>query len=263
VSAPLDPRDVPDQWEFYFCQLEDVLASISVNLWFLEAAPLESADTLYTVRIKMLDPDSHGLGTSGEADALYRAELSVAEALAPLGLYFVGRMRTAGKWRLVFFGPPGRERDVGDTVSSWVGARQVDTIAKADPEWSFARDFLFPDEERQQWIRDRQVVERLRDRGDSLSAPRRVDHRIYFRQEAHRDAFLAEVRDLGFDVAPAAELVAAEGSDERVYLAQIARTDPVELDAIHEVVCTLRDVASRHEGTYDGWETMVVGGSAN
>ena len=46
---------VPDEWDFYPCRVDDAPASIFLNLWFEKKAPVTSADTLYWLRIQMLD----------------------------------------------------------------------------------------------------------------------------------------------------------------------------------------------------------------
>jgi len=112
---------------------------------------------------------------------------------------------------------------------------------------------------------DRRVAEALSKGGDPLTEPRRVDHWIYFASEPPRDAFIEEARTLGFAVEDATNEPDKVVPDRaafaaRPFVAHIYRTDSVQLDEIHEVAWTLHELASRHGGEYDGWQTSVETG---
>ena len=49
-------------------------------------------------------------------------------------------------------------------------------------------------------------------------------------------------------------------SVDRRFCAQVFRTDPTELDHIHEVAMSLLDAAARHGGAYDGWTAVPTRG---
>jgi len=121
------------------------------------------------------------------------------------------------------------------------------------PDWGFSRESLRPDAERRRWIADRHVVEALQDRGDTLTLARPVHHWAFFTSASARDGFVAEAARDGFVVA---ELVdAAEGA--RAFGARLDRVDPVDLDHIHDVAMGLVELAARHDGDYDGWDTAL------
>jgi hypothetical protein len=124
-----------------------------------------------------------------------------------------------------------------------------------DAAWSSYDEFLLPDRERRQWMQDRRIVETLESHGDEL-APRRVDHWAYFPAAPARDAFVADARRDGF----ALERASDDAGEELGFGAQVFRDDSVELDDVHEVVMTLFELAERHGGDYDGWETAVQPG---
>lgn len=46
--------------------------------------------------------------------------------------------------------------------------RSFELVVKADMEWSYDREFLYPDEERYRWIKDHRVVRRLEEHGIKL-----------------------------------------------------------------------------------------------
>jgi hypothetical protein len=244
-----DDEDAADHWEFYPCVVDDRPASIVLNLRYESARP--TVETLYWVRIHMADADEHGMGSPLEADALRAVEEAIVAAATNEGLVYVGRVRTAGVWQLALYGVPGREHALDALARrAELGDRNVEIRSEPDRDWRYFREFLLPDAERRQWMSDRQLVFVLKQHGDVLTTPRRVDHWVYFESSSSREAFVQGATRAGFELDH-------ELDDER-FGAQVFRTDPVELDHIHGVVMTLSELAEEHGGDYDGWETHIV-----
>jgi Regulator of ribonuclease activity B/Family of unknown function (DUF695) len=238
-----------DEWEFYACVVDNQPASIFLNLRYEHARP--AADTLYWVRIHMLVPSSLGMGSAGEAEALREPEAALLAAAAQLAFVYVGRLRTAGTWELAFYSAPDRVGEIDSLARrAELGGRTVEVDSKPDPDWSYYREFLLPDAERRRWIQNRRLVFTLRQHGDVVATPRRVDHWAYFETATARDAFVQSVTRDGFAL--------DQVLDGDSFGAQVFRTDSVELDHIHDVEMTLVELAEQHGGEYDGWETEIV-----
>jgi len=251
-----DALAVEDEWDFYPCRVDDAPASMFLNLWFRDRAPLAGLDTLYWFHITMRDRADHGMGSGGEADVLNPIEDAIIERARRDGLAYVGRVRTDGLWQLMLYGPAGRRASVDAIASAAAGAldgRAIATGAKADAEWSVYCEFVLPDAERWQWMMDRRVVEALAEHGDVAELPRRVDHWLYFATAGARDAFVAAASTDGF---VRDELADDARYPDATFGARVFRDDPVELEHIHEVVMRLHELAGE-DGTYDGWETSV------
>jgi len=170
----VDQHSVENEWDFYPCRVDDAPASIYLNLWFAKHAPLSSADTLYWVRIQILDKAEHGMGSAADAELLYPVQDQLHERAQANGFFYVGRLRTDGRWQLAFYGLAGR-LDTLQTLANMLDGldgRKIETGSKPDPDWRYYRDFLLPDAERHQWMQDRAVVAVLREKGDPLSIPR-------------------------------------------------------------------------------------------
>jgi len=136
-------------------------------------------------------------------------------------------------------------------------AYDYDAGARPDPEWSTYLGFLAPSEEDRQHIENRRVCEALEENGDTLSAPREIDHWAYFAEPAAREAFVAEATALGFAVRALIE----PDSDLPDIGVHLWRTDVPAYESIDDVTLTLFRLAARHGGTYDGWECTVVDSS--
>lgn len=236
-----------DDWDFYPCQVDDAPASIFLNLRYRSSAPFGDTDTHYSLRIELIDKAEHGMGSAAEADALYPIEDEVIERAQALGFLYVGRLRTAGYWELTFYAP-AESLDALAALAAGIAVRKAVAEARPDPDWDYYRDFLFPNDERREWMQDRRLVDKLQEQGDPLTTPRRVDHWLEFPTPEARNLFVADLAAEGF----ALESFSDPGG------ARVHRIDAVELETIHAAVVTLLGMAVRHGGTYDGWETVVM-----
>lgn len=241
-------------WDFYPCKVDDAPASIFLDLALLDYAQEASERTLNALRISMLQPGDHGMGEAAEADTLNPIEDFIVADAKTLGLIYVGRLRNTGVWQLTFMGTGDRTAELRDMASRHLesSGRSFDVIAREDPDWSYYRQFLYPDNEQMAWIQNRRVVDVLVQKGDSLASRRRVDHWILFPNKRAKDAFSEAVRANGFRIATDGVV----GDDNLIRL-QVYRVDSVRLEAIHAVTTELTALAAQQGGKYDGWETSV------
>ncbi len=240
-----------DAYEFYPCLVDRAPASIYVNLRYESERPTEAA-TRYWAEITMLDPGPHAIGTAAEADVLDALELAAIKRLGARGLIYVGRVRNRGTWEMTFYGPASHHEAIDEVARDAAPARRTETGSQLDPDWSYYRELLLPDDERRQWMDDRRLVDVFREQGDRLVTPRRVDHWAQLASAAARDAFITTATQRGFTVA-----ATSEDDGDRPFGVQVSRIDPIELDHIHDVVMILVDAAVQHGGEYDGWETSI------
>ncbi len=237
---------MPDEFELYPCMVDGQPASIYVNMRFEDTGE-RAGDTVYWLAVKIHDPGPHGIGTAAEAEVLDAFEEAAIASVAAAGLVYAGRMRSHGIWEITFYGEAGHE-DAVSSAAHELADHRVTTKSQLDRGWSYYQELLLPDAERRQWIDDRRLVQVLQEQGDRLHVPRRVDHWAVFPSQEARDAFIAAVRPHGFDAEIEAEQV------------RVWRTDPIELDHIHDVVMLVLDAAEAAGGDYDGWETSIESG---
>jgi Regulator of ribonuclease activity B/Family of unknown function (DUF695) len=238
--------DDDDDLAFYPCLVDNAPASIYVNLRF-ENTPPAGHDTRYTVAIAMRERGEHGIGTEAEGAALNLVEEALMARAYALGITYVGRLRTRGIWEITFYGPRGHLAPLRTLATERAGDRRVAAIMNPEPGWDYYRELLLPDAERRQWMDDRRVVQILREQGDRLATPRRVDHHLAFPTAAARDTFAVTARAAGFVVEDPGDAL-----DVRVH-----RVDPIELDHIHDVVMTLVDAATPLGGRYERWAAGI------
>jgi regulator of RNase E activity RraB len=95
----------------------------------------------------------------------------------------------------------------------------------------------------------------LQNHGDKLEVARDIDHWVYFADVLDRDAFVVAASERGFAVRSLSE---SPSSDDRRYCVQLWRSDTPSFDAIDDIAMPLFDLAIKHNGDYDGWESIVV-----
>ncbi|MDQ3367191.1 MAG: DUF695 domain-containing protein [Myxococcota bacterium] len=248
--------DLEDDYDCYPCLVDGAHASIYVNQRFERESPPE-AETRYEVTFPLREPGPHGIGTAAEAEALNAIEEALIARLAERRLLYVGRLRSRAVWEVVFYGPDGQLAAVREVARAASPDGRSPAVRSApDPEWRYYRELLMPDAERRQWMDDRRMVQVLREQGDGLRTPRRVDHQTSFATAPARDAFVAAVTSAGFTLVSAAE----DATRERPFGAHVYRADGIELDHIHDVVMTLVDAAALQGGAYEGWTASIERG---
>ena len=123
-----------------------------------------------------------------------------------------------------------------------------------DEKWNRYFNFLYPEPEQLQSIKNRKVLEELESNGDDLSKERQVDHWIYFKTENDRSAFLKSIDKENYAVVTSDFLASSADYPHRLH---ISRTDKIDQLSIDKVVLHLRRLAQKHNGDYDGWETSI------
>ncbi len=249
------PTEIPNEWEFYPCVVDDEPASILLNMWYRGNYEGLAFETLYYGRIDMLDPDDHGMGSKNEAEVLFRIEDVITGVLAQIGLVNVGRLRTDRGWQLSFYGDEGLEPQLDRAFSDALSERSYAIGAQPDPEWSYYHEFLYPDRERLQWITNRHQVQTMLEHGDDVEAERPIDHLICFNTPESRDQFALSLESNGFSNYSKKEHSGEPGDP---YMVEVMRADAAELGHIHDVVMDLAILAEKFGGDYDGWGAPIV-----
>lgn len=257
-----------EAWEFYFCSIQGRPASVMVDLGLAGAAPDAERPFLLCVRVPMRAPRPDGLSSAEEAPALRAFEDELDAAFAEIcGAAQVGRLTWSGTREFFYYGrtEEGVEQALKAAVRGAPGYESLQWRTQEDPGWSHYQEFLYPDPDDMSWILDRRVVDQLREHGDQLDKPRPVDHYAYFDDPAARDAFLGAAAAQGFageisDRESGEGAGAPEEGGEGRFGAHLCRVDPAEMGHIHEVACSLRELAAEHGGRYDGWGCPVVRG---
>ena len=99
---------------------------------------------------------------------------------------------------------------------------------------------------------DVQVVERLRSEGLDLTAPLEIRHVLSFETEG-----AARRAALEFGESPEWKVDVGRAADGPVWLFVLSHRAVVDLAAIAQLRTSLRGLAERNNGQYDGWEARA------
>jgi uncharacterized protein (TIGR01619 family) len=245
-----------DDWDFYFCKVNDVVASIAVDLGLHELAPDGSRPYLLWVRVYLKTPRPDGLSDSVEFDSLVAIEKKITESLSEkFDAILCGRITTDGR-REFYYYAARLEAFQPIVANAMIHFRdyEFDCGCQAEPDWKQYLTLLYPSDEDRQRMENRSVLEVLERKGDTLNTPRDVLHWIYFPTEIDRDAFWTAIQPLEYRIQSQLD----RPDDELPFGLCIVRFQSVKQAEIDEAVIELFRRAKDFHGDYDGWETEVI-----
>jgi regulator of RNase E activity RraB len=257
-TVPLRERDsVSDQWDFYFANVNEKLASLFVDFGIREMAPHAGNPWLLWVWVYFHHPRDDGLSSSQEVDTLSQIEDSLTDALgSAIDAFLAGRITTDGRREFYFYAPAfvGFDDAVARGMERFPDYKW-DADSHHDPEWNQYLGVLYPTRRDWQRIKNRHVIEQLQKHGDRLEKKRTVFHWAYFSHEASRGQFVAGVKERGYTVTNESDV--DDPNCRHPFGVSFERVDSVDWDSMNQVTLELLELADSLAGDYDGWETSV------
>jgi Family of unknown function (DUF695) len=127
-----------EEWEFYFSNVNDKLASLYVDLGLHKIAPMMDKPNVVWVSIKMNNPREDGLSSNKESNELYKIEDALVDKLKDkFKSIYVGRVTTTGNRDLYFyFGDTTLYDKVISDVMITFPKYHFDFGSKEDKTWS-------------------------------------------------------------------------------------------------------------------------------
>lgn len=244
-------------WDTYAVQSDKMLASVMVDLDFVQSPEAKEKANVVIVRIGLKQVLTDGMPAKAELDTLNALEEALVNTLYEgLNARYTGRYTQSGKRDFYFYTNDTSEyrRYIGSALQPFAAYQWV-VLVKPDPEHSNYRTVLYPTPEEMEHIKNKRMTDALFEKGDELTAPRRVDHFLFFKSDAARRKFLDSIHEDGFQIESGGEEL---GGKDYPFSLQISRTDKVDYDSIDKVSIYLWKLAMKHFGRYDGWETFVV-----
>ena len=249
-------RRVSENWNFYFCKVNDAVASIAVDLGLHELAPDRRRPYLLWVWVYLKTPRPDGLSDSAEFDSLVAIEKKLTESLnRKFDSILCGRITTDGRREFYYYAARSEafEPIVADAMNHFRGY-EFECGSQEEPDWKQYLTLLYPSDEDRQRIENRSVLEVLERKGDTLKTPRDVHHWIYFPTAIDRDAFWTAIQPLEYRIQSRPD----RPGDELPFGLCIVRFQSVKQTDINEAVIELFRRAKEFHGDYDGWETEAI-----
>jgi hypothetical protein len=240
-------------WKGYAALEGDDLVSVLLDMGMADTAVHPHFPTLVLARVPLRAPGHDGLESDEEFDLFEDLFDALDDMALHSGALLVARRTWRGVREHVFY--------AGDGVDLEDGVRRVmlgypehvfEIEAREDAGWTFFLDTIYPSAIDLRIMDDDHLCDCLRDQGDDLVTPRRIDHRAYFGDEVSRQRFIKLVRSSGYDIAG---LLDPGGASEEYGVTFSAMGAPSDISSI---VAPLYGAARNLGGRYDGWETEVV-----
>lgn len=245
-------------WNSYFCNVNDKLASIFLNLDLRDSAPDVTRPWLLWVWVYFQHPRPDGLSSRLEFETISALEDKLTAAVEQqCRATMSGRITTDGRREFYFYGsdPQAFEKVVTQSMASFEGYK-FDFDKQEDPDWNQYLNVLYPSEEDLERIKNSEVLEVLKRKGDALEAPRDILHWAYFKTKNDRADFRNSVQVLGYRIESESEFKETDNP----YAICVGKEQDIRSDALDEAVIELFRAAKRANGEYDGWESPVVTG---
>jgi len=245
-------------WDTYLLQVEGKPVSVLVDMGLRGVAPMPGRPQAVLIRTKLQQPQPNGLPGAEESLRLDSLEEQLVAALEKgRGAVYAGRYSQRGLRTFHFF----TADTAGQATALWqvfAGYADYAWMARtvADSSWSNYLDILYPPPLQRELMRDRRLIDHLRQKGDALTTPRQIDHFLYFPSKSKRMEFL---RQPGMDAFTVAEMSEADPSRQALpYLLRLRREDLPSLLFVEKVITPLRTQAASQGGQYEGWQTHLV-----
>lgn len=247
---------MPQEWGSYFCNVNDKLASVALDLSLDREAPMPGKPWLLWVWVYLRFPKPNGLSDNAEFEVICAIEDALTKHLADACRAIeAGRITTEGRREFYFYGARNDVFQAAVTEAlQQFGQHKFNLGSEQDREWNQYRNVLYPSDEDFQRMKNQDVLEVLMNHGDILTAIRDVHHWIYFRSRDDRERFASEARELGYTIERESENV--PGKDP--FGLQITRNQSVTPDQIDDAVIELFRLAQQVDADYDGWEAQVI-----
>jgi hypothetical protein len=244
---------ISDEWDFYFCTVDNKIASIFVDMGALNIAPLTTHPEMAYISLTMRASREDGLSSQEEYDDL-RALETVLEAVgAGPDAFYVGRCTSDGRRDFYFYTGDGDSWQARvDSCMQAFPDYQFKAGHRPEPDWSTYCSYLYPSDAAMQSIQNRRLCTVMQENGDPLCVARDIDHWAYFTSAAARETFLLDAGRLGFSVR-----TLYSPDDAGKFGARVWRSDVPGMNTIDDITRPLYELALEHGGNYDGWETSL------
>ncbi|MBX3102649.1 MAG: DUF695 domain-containing protein [Bacteroidetes bacterium] len=244
-------------WEYYDAEIDGEPAVMHVDVRLADRAPVNELPMLVWVQVVL--PDEDALPRKARQEWLDLLEHSLAQYLAGrMQALLVGYVVWNQKAEFYFYTPSSQHLDTAvHAVMSRFATTEYSYGGRSDAAWELYVHVLYPNAYELLCIRNRHLLELLRQQGDTLHGERLLDHWFYFADEARGRHLLETLEEEGFSLG---EFRKEDEYPDQPWMLSVHRAEVMELEHLNELVGDLLDLAEEFQGTYDGWETEVQPG---
>ncbi len=261
---PIEPHKqgessaTPEQWSTFPGEIDGKPASYLIDWSWLERGPDPKRTVCIRVRLEFSEQDGNGFPSEEEYPRLSDAvDAIVDQVRRRLDAVHVGERTHDGARELFLYAKSSK--GLGEAAAKAVAGRwspDPSVAIEDDKSWSVFAEELAPDSWQMRYMLDVGVVYALKDAGDALEAPRKIEHYAVFPTHADRRAFIEWCTEHGFAIDGESD---DPDDDELPFGLDFSHVGTVELEDLVGRTSALEEAAAEHNGMYDGWQSPVIG----
>ena len=246
--------DIPPEYELYVTAIDDGRALVNVDFAIADKAPIPELHWLMGIQVEFLNPDVDGFYTEEEEERILEIQEYVIKVMnEEARARFVGSVTYAGTRMFYFYGPDVEYiAPLVGKISSEFNDYDFNYMSDNDGQWSFFFNAIYPTELDMAHIRNRYMVQNLKESGVDLSDEYSIYYYFYFQDGASRVQAAATLTRLGFEVVDD-HMYVEELEPMSLGLKMKAKHD-LNLMTLTEKTYECFETMEEHIGVYDGWE---------
>lgn len=257
AALHLQAQEGMGNWETYVMEIDKRPVSVVVDLAYGTSPGAKVKPNVLIVSVSLFTEHNKGMPSGAEAKKLDTLENKLVQALGEkLNAAYAGRYTQNGRRDYYFY--TADTLDYRQPVLNAVGLYafgRCKMMATPDAKLENYFNVLYPSQKEMQRIYNRRMLDRLAQAGDQVTAPRKINHFLFFKSEQDRKKFVRVVQDNGFTIENGGE---EKGVKDRPYSLEISRIDKTDRASIDKVSLYLWELSLQYSARYDGWETFVV-----
>lgn len=194
--------DIPPQYELYVTSMDDGRALVNVDVAIGDKAPIPDLHWLMGIQMEFLDPDIDGFYKEEEEDKILEIQNYIIRVMdEEARARFVGSVTYAGTRMFYFYGPDVEYlAPLVGKIASEYNEYDFNYMSDNDGGWRFFFDAIYPSEIDMAHIRNRYMVQNLKEAGIDLDHPYSVYYYFYFQDGATRARVASSLQMLGYEV---------------------------------------------------------------
>jgi hypothetical protein len=199
------------------------------------------------------EPGRGGLvAKKSDVKRIQTIETNLVNRLEPDGHIHVGSTLRGGQMTIFFY----CRRALGEPItvkSGWFSKETLVAECREDPNWQVFEQHLVITKPERFVERNAPLMAQLKHQGDDFSKSRPVDFFAVFPSEAQREQFARDVEAQGFTLNPG-----ISDDAKGLYGLECVKETSIRPDVIAAICADVDDLAARHGGVLDGWQTPTV-----
>ena len=244
-------------WNTYQAKQEKGVSSTNLRMDLIDQAPINGFDFLFYVKIKFKVTKESDFPIGNKLKKLYKIKDAIFDKMNSVTAnYYVGSFTFDGSRFEYYYikDASGVEEHIDKLFKNKFSGEKYDVFVKADPSWDLYTNFLYPNDEIKNFMSNRDTVIQLKNAGDDVLTPRKIEHFATFSTQNDMKIFAVEIEKLGYTIS-----YKKKTSKEKFpYEIKFHRENSTTLENVTKFTTELIKLAKDNYGLYDGWETYVV-----